>query len=222
MSRLRYSTRLIALAVLGIAVFLGYWNRIASQRQRLAESIMEKGGMVYWSDQPTSPFVPSFLAGYLPREYCFAPLSIDTVKVTEDELASISRLFPGLKELGLKDANLDGDGLENLARMSNLTYLRIYGDACPDLAALSSCTQLRHLDVDAKGFGEKELAALGDSSLRLIMLFQADITMDGLQAIATRLPNCDINVFRGPHDDHQQTARLSYMKDSNMFLSADP
>lgn len=222
MSRLRYSTRLIALAVLGIAVFLGYWNRIASQRQRLAESIMEKGGMVYWSDQPTSRFVPSFLAGCLPREYCFAPLSIDTVKVAEDELASISRLFPALKELGLKDANLGGDGLDSLGRMSGLTYLRIYGDACPDLAALSSCAKLRHLDVDTKGFGDKELTALEDSSLQLIMLFQADITMNGLQAIANHLPDCDINVFPGPHDDHQQTARLSYMKDSKTFLSADP
>lgn len=157
----QFSLASLLLLMTVLAIFLGFWADSARRQQRAVQWVKEHEGQVLYSSEiqrsPThspSPPGPAWLRKWLGIDYLdFVETAYVKGRVTDADLATLTRDFPRLKQLTIEQAASVSDaGFTDLAKgLPHLTYLEIeQGENITDvgLAALQGLHDLERLHLD--------------------------------------------------------------------------
>jgi Leucine Rich repeat len=120
-------------------------------------------------------------------------LSIDGVRLTEADLAAISKMSE-LRDLDLGQGTLDDFELEPLRGLAveslGLPRTRVSDKG---LLAISQMRSLRYLDLTRTRVTDEGVLSLADlPNLRLLRLNRSKVTLEGAKRLKARLPQCEI------------------------------
>ena len=125
-------------------------------------------------------------------------LQLDGHPLTHDGFRHLESLKQ-LEWLHLRDTKIDDNSLDVLSRFSNLKYLNIAGtlvsdDGLSHLIPLQSLERLEIQRTSVTDAGLQQLAKL-ETMVSLGVEIENHITMDGVDALKTKLPNCVIKCW---------------------------
>lgn len=115
-------------------------------------------------------------------------------RVTDEGLRIVEPLA-NLRQFGIRDIPLTGEGLKYLQGKNKLTRLKLSGTGVEDAAVrqLATFVQLERLELRQTAVTDAAVDSLALlKNLRYLDLFQTGITDAGAQRLATRLPQCQI------------------------------
>ncbi len=167
----QFSLASLLLLMTVLALFLGFWADSARRQERAVRWIEEHGGKVVYSSEiqrsPThspSPPGPAWLRRWMGIDYLdFVEMAHVKGRVTDADLATLTRDFPRLKQLTIEQAASVSDaGFADLAKgFPHLAYLKIeQGENVTDvgLAALQGLHDLALLHLDCPQMTDASLA----------------------------------------------------------------
>ena len=193
--RLRFSLRFLLLAVVAVAVPLGWKvNRVRNQRL-VVEEIERLGGNAYYDYDPrafaqggpTQLPGPDWLRNLLGIDFLadVVQVSVDGAQVTNDTLRHLSSL-PHLQVLGVKSDRITDDGVALIARSNELMSLSLRSasvtkTSIDHLKKLPTLVFLRCSGSQVDDSWLRHISELG--SLESRSLNDAQITDEGLAAL---------------------------------------
>jgi Leucine-rich repeat (LRR) protein len=145
------------------------------------------------------------------RDWRSDQIRLDHASVGDEQLAKLDGLEDQLRRINISHSDITDAGLARIARMRNLTQLRLASEKVTDagLACLAELKELRHLHLIDMPISDTGLAHLHKlKNLESLYLDGTGATDEGMKGLVEALPSVHVHFDGGhyradPHaDDH--------------------
>jgi Leucine Rich repeat len=204
----RFSLRLLLIAVSALAIWLGWWANSAHQQRKARGWVQEHGGIVVYDYQWQKPWAPGTRGGWqeyagwydeslpsptdplrqwLGDDFFLTARGVgfrwwDKAEIADSELHHLTA-FPALRTLSFYRMGIGDAGLTHIARLKNLRTLNLDEQGISD-AGLEQLAKLEHLEAlflrssQITDEGLRSIARL--RNLRMLRIPESSITGEGL------------------------------------------
>lgn len=198
---MRYRLRALLISVLVIGAtcgVLGVVVRRMREQAAIVEEIQSSGGRVQFASEEKTPgwFENWLIERFGPSQVSdVIAVRLEGPSATDAVLEAASRLSK-VTELSIDSESVTDKGVGFLARLDHLKVLRLNAPkvGAPGIAVIARLQGLEMLTISSRSINDDACNDLAKMSSLKLLALDTSISMDGIELLRQKLPNCRIEV----------------------------